>query len=122
MTVAEFKPLENVSEGGDLYEALVESFEFIDAENSAQRHLVTPGEWEQWEKVRASFESKLLSIGEAFAQDKVWRAEDMESMKTAFLGATRRTLEELQVAQAKQSREREVSRVRSLMERIRNGR
>lgn len=121
MTVPVLDNLASASNNADVYEALIDAFEFISEENENERSLVTVAQWEQWERARDRFSQQLYRIGASLTDEGVWLTQEMDTLRSTFLRASRQTrqeLEALQVNVEKEQKAQEVGRVRRLMQRL----
>lgn len=119
------KSVKDAEMGFDLYEAITEAWDFVVAENTSQRSLVTPAQWRAWENTRTSFEEKLLKVGNDFLQTKQWNVGALSSMRHLLLESQRESPDSLRAKRAAEqcsdeSKEREVGKVRALVNRFAN--
>ena len=82
--------------GVELFEALVDAWEFIVAENKEQLHLVSDSDARSWERAFMAINSKLEAVGSAFTYRGVWDEVQLGELRGVLNACTHKSAEELQ--------------------------
>lgn len=96
----------------DLYEKLVEAWEFIVNENESQLDLVSQVDRDSWVTMRTNFENKLIEVGEKFESTGEWDENILFSLRKIIGSHSRKTEEEL--------RNNDQAKTKTLLQRLKN--